>query len=321
MSASPSTLTSLGLSCYTANLVRYLAVEWDAGEIFARSVRLAVRGDGPSGGLAFSHHAPALDLLPDGTRLRYAGAGSAVAALAELDRELAGYGRFLTVVDGSRLPWSPAAGAGPAPHWLLVDGRDGDRWHVVDDFTGLLPGGEQLPHTGWLDTDRLCRAMTLPPRWTPEQERRNSLAFGTPVPLPAVRTALWLRRTLDTEPAAVQPGQCWVTGDTQVLPFLADHFAEHGTAAAVHLDDLWAAAGHRTYAYRLRLARIGTGTGTDTGTGRSAERRALGTAIDRWENLPRQLRFAVESARRGRPRPALLRGVFEELLLAERDLV
>lgn len=310
MTVPEHTVSSKGLSCYTANLVRYGVTEWDPAESFVPSVRLAVRIDESSGELVFSHHAPAVDLLPDGTRLQYSGAPSALAALPYLTRELAEYGRVLVVVDSSRLPWSPTLNGTPAPHWLLVDDHDGDSWHVVDDFTGLLPEGEQLPYTGWLATSELCRAMTLPTRWRPEQERRNTLAFGAPVPLPVARAALWLHRGQDAGPTTVRSDERWVSGDTQVLPHLADQFIERGTCAAVYLEDLWAAAGHRAYAHRLRLK----------ADEHSDESRALKAVIQCWEDLPKRLRFAVDSARRGRPRPTLLRAAFEELLLAEREV-
>jgi hypothetical protein len=304
-----------GLSCYTANLAGYLAAEWDAGALLARSVRLAVRPDPGTGPLAFSHHAPGLDRLPDGTRLRYAAAPSPAAALPDLAAELAGFGRVLVVVDNARLPWSPARGGRPAPHWLLVDGGDGERWHVVDRFTGLLMAGEQLPHAGWLDRAQLCAAMTPPACWAPEQRLRNSLAFGEPVPVPAGCGALWMRRHAGgTGPAAGGTGPAagigggWLAGTGEVLAFLADFLTERGAAAMPYLDDLWAAAGHRAFAYRWRLA---NGEGP---------REALTQALARWESMPRLLRLALESAGRRRPRPTLLRAAFEELLRVEEDL-
>jgi hypothetical protein len=298
-----------GLSCYTAGLFRYLDVEWDAAALVARSVRLAVRMGPTDGCLAFSHHEPSLDLLPDGTRLRYAAACAPPAALPELAGELARHGRVVIVVDSSRLPWSVARGGRQAPHWLLVDGRHAGGWHVVDSFTAQLPAGEQLPHSGWLSTAGLSDAMRLPPSWAPEQELRNVLAFGSPVRVPR-GGALWLRRSREPAgPAAGDSGR-WLCGDASALPFLISYLADHGAGAARHLDDLWAASGHRSFAYRWRLA----------GDPGDRDRRALGEALSGWERLPQLLRLAVESAGRGRPRPSLVRTALEALLRAEEAL-
>jgi hypothetical protein len=302
-------VSTRGLSCYTAALFRYLDVEWDAAALVARSVRLAVRTDLADGRLAFSHHEPALDLLPDGSRLRYAAACGPAAALPELAGELARHGRVVIVADSARLPWSVVRGSRPAPHWLLVDGRRADGWHVVDSFAAQLPAGEQLPHCGWLSTAGLSDAMRLPPSWAPEQELRNVLAFGSPVSIPR-GGALWLRRSREPAgPAAGESGR-WLCGDAGALPFLISYLTDPGAGAARHLDDIWAAAGHRSFAYRWQLA-------ADPG---DRDRRALGEALSRWEKLPQLLRLAVESAGRGRPRPTLVRTALEALLRAEEVL-
>lgn len=296
-----------GLSCYTANLAAYLAHEWDAGAMVTASVRLAVGTEGRESPLAFSHHDPPLDALPDGTHLRYAMADPTT-ALAAITTELVRYGRALVVVDASRLPWSPAHPRGPAaPHWLLVDSRRPDRWHVVDEFTSLLPDGVQHPYRGWLTHRQLLAAMALP-AWRPEHRLRNRLAFGRPVPLPrhTAGRVCWLRRA--NEPARPRPwsGRWW-HGDAQVLPLLIERWS----TAARQLPDWWAAAGHRCFAYRWRLAHDHLA---------DAERHRLAHALELWQALPRVLRFAVEAAERGRPRPTLVRRAVEELLAAERAL-
>ncbi|MGE5289101.1 MAG: hypothetical protein ACM3ML_18280 [Micromonosporaceae bacterium] len=298
-----------GLSCYTASLHGYLADEWDACAILARSVRLAIRVDLPDGQLAFSHHEPSLDQLPDGSFLRYAGAECPAAALAQVAGDLAAHGRVIVVADSASLPWSVTRGGRPAPHWLLINRKIGGRWHVTDTFTALLPAGEQPPCASWLDTRQLSAAMTLPACWQPQQEARNTLAFGSPVDIPP-GGALWLRRG-PGGPAPACPRGHWLSGSAQVLGFLIGYLTQHSTCSERYLDDIWAAAGHRAFAYRWRLSQD---------PGRHL-RHALQQSLSRWEDLPRVLRIAALSAQRGRPRPTLVRTALEELLQAEEDLL
>jgi hypothetical protein len=294
-----------GLSCYTASLHDYLAFEWDAGAVIEPTVRLAVRVDLPDGRLVFSHHHPSLDVLPDGSRLRYTVASSPAAALPRLADALTAYGRVIVVADTSVLPWSVARGGRSAPHWLLLDGRADDRWHVTDSFTALLPtGDQQQPHHGWLDVAQLTGAMTLPARWTPEQQARNVMAFGAPVTVPE-GGALWLRRC-QQDPAPDPYEGRWLMATDEVLRYLAGHLAQRGADIERYLDDLWAAAGHRSFAYRRRLLRQ---PGDD-----------WQTALGRWENLPRLLQICLLSAQRGRPRPALVRAALDELAQVEAGL-
>jgi len=326
-----------GLSCYTANLAGYLAIELPGVRRWlAESVRLAVRVDLPGGELAFSHHAYPLDRLPDGTSLRYASVRAAdhaatelaatELAAAELAAEVGRHGRVLVVVDNARLPWSPALGTGQAaPHWLLVSGRDGPDWQVCDAFSGLLPAGEQQPHAGRLSTEALLGAMQPPPRWTRQQRRRNALAFGFPVPVPPGATRQWLRRSPagapagpadpahagtahgGGRPAAPAPAELpgtWLTSDNDVLRFLAAQVAAQGEHAARYLDDLWSAAAHRVFRYRWLAGRPGVP---------DAERERFAAAGAAWARLPVALRFAVDSARRGQPRPSLIATTFEHL--------
>jgi hypothetical protein len=304
-----------GLSCYTANLAGYLAAEWSAATLIARSVRLAVRADLPGGQLAFSHHAQPLDRLPDGARLEYAAAVTPAAALREIACELDMYGRVIVVTNNPALPWAPDGDA--APHWMLIDGKRGRDWRVCDSFSGLMPAGPQEPFTGWLTREQLSVAMDLP-TWSPEQRQRNMLAFGYPVPLPhgelaQVPRAMWLRRVAPSASAAAPPAVLrgrWLTRDAEIFPFLAERLADAAVASRC-LDDCWAAAGHRAFAYRWRLA---------TGADGAAERRRIAVALKQWEQLPRVLRFAAEASRRGRSRPSLLQFVFAGLLAAETGL-
>lgn len=293
-----------GLSCYTTALHGYLSAEWDATSVIARSVRLAVRVDASRRELAFSHHEPSLDLLPDGSRLRYAGAASSTDALPELTAELARHGRAVAVVDSARLRWSVTRGGPSALHWLLIEGSDERGWHVRDDFTALLPAGEQLPYRGWLSTQELAEAMTLPRRWQQAHRLRNQFAFGAPSVL-APSGALWLRRHHGGpgRPRTLPADPRWLTGDAQVLPFLADYAAGSAMAITDHLEDLWAAAGHRSFAYRWRLEHARE----------ESTREALEAALLQWEALPRLLRVAVESSARGRPRPTLISSALDRL--------
>jgi hypothetical protein len=304
-----------GLSCYTASLHDYLAGEWDAAAILSRSVRLAIRVDLPDGQLAFSHHEPSLDRLPDDSWLHYAAAENPAVGLRQAAGDLEAHSRVIVVVDSASLPWSVTRGGPSAPHWLLIDGRNGGRWHATDTFTALLPAGEQPPYEGWLSTTQLSEAMTLPARWNPEQEARNALAFGTAAAVPP-GGALWLRRShrprarSQGHRAPDRPAGSWLSGNTQVLRFLIGYLTQSGAQGERYLDDIWAAAGHLCFAYRWRLCQEQPGQRQD----------ALQLAMSRWENLPRVLRIAVLSAQRGRPRPSLVHAALKELLRAEESV-
>jgi hypothetical protein len=291
-----------GLSCYTGCLAVYLAgYGIDAAALLADSIRLAVRIDLPDGALAFSHHRVALNRLPDGTELTYA-THEAAEATAHITEELEVDGRVIVVVDNAELPWSPSYGCGPsAPHWLLIDDRRGDRWHVVDPFNGLLPSGEQEPFTGWLPTRSLLDAMSMTQAWTPEQRRRNELAFGYPVREPAGAGVTWLRRSLPSGDSAL-PGR-WLFSYAETLPFLDTYLGERLTECARVSDDVWAAAQHHVFRHHW-LA------------GQGDPERHL-TVANAWSALPQALRFAVESAARGRPRAGLLHTTLDNLLVLE----
>lgn len=291
-----------GLSCYTAALHGYVAGEWDAAALLARSVRLAIRRTAEAE-LAFSHHEPSLDRLPDGSSLRYAAAGTERAALAGVAAELADRGRAIVVVDNSRLTWSASRKAAPAPHWLLIGGAGPSGWWVTDNFTALLPTGEQLPYRGWLSDAELADAMRLP-ALPPVQLRRLALAFGAPVEVAAGQFR-WLRRTPDADPVRpVLPEDGWQIGDAEAISVLLDAAAADGAGIMPYLDDLWAAAGHRCFACRWWLAQPAEDV---------ADRPLLETMLERWEALPRLLRIALESAMHGRPRPTLVQAALAEL--------
>ncbi len=294
------------LSCYTANLAGYLSREYnDVAAHLARSVRLAVRTDTPDP--RFSHHRYPLNRLPDETFLRYAAAPAAAEALHGLDGELARHGQVLVVAHTGGLPWSPSYGGAGAAHWLLIDDRGPDGWHVVDHFAALMPGGEHRPYAGWLADPELVAAIVPPPQLAPEQRSRNRYAFGFPLPLPPDTSVQWLVREPGRGPrkAAVLPGR-WASGPA-ALEHLATLIISRGEAASRYLDDIWAAAQHHCF-------RVAWLTGKDP---EAAD--VLAAQHEAWRRLPMALRFAVDSARRGRPRPALIEQSFSTLPLTPND--
>ncbi|SFW81420.1 hypothetical protein [Amycolatopsis australiensis] len=306
-----------GLSCYTANLAAYLEHHGAPGsaDLIAVSVRLAVDLRRPDGLVAVSHHDRPLDRMGDGTRLTYRGHDGFAGFRADLDRELLRHGCALVVGHSTQLPWAAQREGTAAPHFLLVDGHDGDRWHVEDRFTGLMTSGRrQEPFTGWIaeaDLDRLARRTGPEPA---KHRLRNTLAFGFENPVPAGCPYLLLRR--QSRPVHPNPLPApWVTGTVEALDALGTHLA--GSDALVRdpdvVDDCWAAAQHHLCSHR----RLGRHLGFRTTSER--RRAALAEAVRCWEKLPRTLRFAATSAWRGRPRPELVRAAFTELAAREHE--
>ncbi|HET8643421.1 MAG TPA: hypothetical protein VFM37_15905 [Pseudonocardiaceae bacterium] len=290
-----------GLSCYTANVAGYLRrLSPDADRLVARSIRLAI-ADQDGGLLAFSHHAWPLNALPWGGALGYRAATGRDAALEGVAAELAATGAVLVVADGARLPWAPA-GAPPAPHFVLLDGRAAGCWHAVDEFSALGPGGLQHePFTGWIPDSALLRMIEPGPPPRPEQRLRNRLAFGAPLPLPPDRTFQWLGVGVQT--ARPLPAG-WTVDPAAALDMLAQRLA-----AAIGddrlLDDVWAATQHHVHRYEVVEPQLGA---------RAA------AAADAWRALPRTLRFAAISARRGRPRASLVEAALAGLREIEAQL-
>ncbi|CBG67305.1 hypothetical protein SCAB_0741 [Streptomyces scabiei 87.22] len=295
---------SRGLSCYTENLAGYLAARAPArADLTARSVRLAVD---PATG-RFSHHDRALNNLPDGRRLAYRGAPDAEAALTGIAVELAGHARVLAVADSGALPWLSGAADAHAPHLILVDGRTPDGgWHVVDGFTALFSGGgHQEPFAGELSGAELTALLAFPRGLSEVHRARNALAFGFPVPTPAQETYQWLAEEQGTT-AEHLPGEPWLTGagalEETARLVLAD-LRDDGERGV--LEDVWAAAQHHIF----RDAHLLTADGALS----PEERRAVDATTAKWRELPRLLRFAANSARRGRPRPSLVTSAFTAL--------
>ncbi|MEA5360933.1 hypothetical protein VA596_15400 [Amycolatopsis sp., V23-08] len=285
------------LSCYTTNLVAYLEPgEPGVQSRLAHAVRLAVRLDGGPGDLVFSQHAR----VDAGAALGYRGAADWAAAVADLQAELTRSGRVLAVADTFHLSWSPAHEVAHSPHWLLLLGRRDGRWLVADHFRALTPLGEQEPFLGWLDDATLERALAPHTPWPPEIANRDRYALGTAVePVHADRFR-WLAPTTGREPVT-DPGP-WTRGLPEALERISAALAEDETAAARYGDDLWAASRH--YTYRLEVL---------AANGEICAEAAAAAAVS-WGELPKVVRFAAESAARGRPRAGLLRRTFDDLL-------
>jgi hypothetical protein len=302
-----------GLSCYTANLAVYLdRSQEDAFGYIARSVRLAVRPDPRNEVLAFSHHQTPLDVLDDGGRLEYRGADDVGGALDAISDELDRFGQCLVVANTAFLDWSTADLDAQAPHLLLVDGRRQPDWHVVDRFTALLPSaGEQRPFSGWITSEALSRYLTPIFPLPPEQRLRNALAFGFPRPLPRDGQYQWVSRT---DPKPRDPDRLeapWVADADAALAYVAEFWTaiDRRPARARLFDDLWAAAQHHAFRYTHVLA----------GVAGDEERVVLDRARLAWRDLPMAIRFAVDSAKRGRHRPALVARTFAALRRVENE--
>jgi hypothetical protein len=288
------------LSCYTTALLAYLRrSDPRAAERVAAAVRLAVRTD-LRGGVAFSQH-ERLD-LPDG-RLRYAGAENAGAAINGVRSELRASGAVLVVGNTAALPWSPACGRVATPHWFLVTGENRAGFTVCDPFAALLPLGEQLPFTGRPTAAQLAEWCRLPEALPPHVARRDVLALGSAVPVGAGPWRWLRRRSADDTPrgdvdahpdeAAPGPGR-WIRATAPALHWLAGRLSTDPAALAAGVDDLWAAARHQVAraAWLRDTGRVPTGHADDV--------------ITAWGELPRTLRFAVDSAARGRPRAGMV---------------
>ncbi|TDP90598.1 hypothetical protein [Labedaea rhizosphaerae] len=285
------------LSCYTTNLVEYLLRENPGARWrLAEAIRLGVRPDPPGEGLVFSQHTR-IDRDASGRELAYRGAASWAAARTALADELARHGRVLAVTDTAHLPWSPYPADAHGPHWILLLGRDRDRWHVVDRFAALTMHGRQRPHEGWLTDDELRLAMSPVPA---PLSARDAYALGERVELPPLTHYRWLAKV----PATTQPVVHWSTTPVPTLRLVAERLVADEQALAEHVDDLWAAGVHQQFRLGLFVER-----------GLVAPEQAR-PVVAAWTRLQRPLRFAVESARRGKPRPDLVATAFDRLVAA-----
>ncbi|WBB78723.1 hypothetical protein O7606_21285 [Micromonospora sp. WMMD882] len=294
------------LSCYTTALVDHLGPA--AADRLADAVRLWVRFDAPDGALAFSHH----DRIDDGS-LAWHGVADWATARAELADQLAEEGSVIVVGNAFHLPWSPHHRSQPVTHWFVLRERHDEGWRVSDRFTALMPAGEQRPFEGWLSDAELRAALTPLGRLDPPGTNRDTYALGTPADVDDPDRYRWLRPTGGGPgPAggdrgrssdgggddARWPGE-WSTDPSAVLAALRDRFVVDERALSWHVDDLWAAARHHGH----RLARHG-----------DPELAA------QWAQAPKALRFAADSARRGRRRVGVVAEAFDRLIeLTERE--
>lgn len=301
MTASTTTAATAELSCYTANLVTYLAYEDpDVPSRLAAAISPAVRAD--TADLVFSHHSR-IDRDGRGRELGYRGAAEWDSCEAGLRAELAAEGRVLAVANTANLPWAP--GDAQAPHWILLHGQENGMWLVRDQFAALLPHGEQKAHRGRLSSAEL-RAALSPVADPPVAVRhRDALALGEPIALPSANRFRWLGRV--AERPAERTGD-WIDDPVAVLRLLSDELAADPDRLAAHIDDLWAVGRHQ----RFKLALLPE----------HAEHPELfEPVLDAWGELPRSLRFALDSARRSRPRPGLVRTSFERLITVTEQLL
>ena len=294
------------LSCYSTSLVAYLLRYQPAvtGRM-AAAIRLAVRTDLPGGQVAFSHHRR-VD-RHDGHELHYAGAARPSEATAGVRAELAAAGAVIVVANTSRLPWSPAYLRAATPHWLLLSNVRDDQFQLVDPLEALLPHGEQAPFAGWVSQAELLRYMELPGGCAEHVARRDRLALGAAVEVPDAARWRWLRRGRAAAPAGGPDGDQhpaggeWLLDTAAALRWLAGRVAGDAAALDRCVDDLWAASRH--HVFRAGWLR-------DRGL---LPARHADLAAARWAELPRALRFAADSACRGRPRAGMVRTTLERL--------
>ncbi|MFD8232899.1 hypothetical protein ACFV20_13580 [Streptomyces sp. NPDC059696] len=274
------------LSCYSTALVEYLG--GTAADRLAEAVHLWVRTDAPDGTLAFSHH----DRIDGGT-LVHDHRSDWPSARAALTGLLAEQGQVIVSGNAFHLPWSPHHGVRAVPHWFLLLAHATNGWRVSDPFHALMPGGEQLPYADVLDDHALRRALTPVGPLDPAVRNRDVHALGEPADIGPTDAYRWLRRdtTAPSGPPVQWPGT-WLREPGEVLAHLRDRLTSDGDLLERHVDDVWAASRH--HLHRL-------GADPDPGL------------ADAWTQLPKALRFAADSARRGRSRTGVVERAFDTL--------
>lgn len=275
------------LSCYTANLIGHLRRrDPGADGRFARAVDLSVRTDLPDGLVAFTHHRT----FDAGLRTRCTDRWDD--ARDALREEFESVGDVIAVADTYRLPWSPSYGRRHAPHWVRLADRGVGRWLLVDGFDALLPEGRQHPHRSWVDDGQLRSLLAPLPQLPPAVALRDAYALGAP---PAAPVPPGRYRWLEESPSrhAAPPDGTWVHGTVPALRWLSERLSADVEALRRHTEDLWAAGRHHQF--------------RDAGDER---------AVAAWTDFSLGLRFAVDSADRGRPRPSLVTRAFDQVIAA-----
>lgn len=274
------------LSCYTANLLGHLRCsDSDIDATFASAVELAVRTDLPDGVLAFTQHRR----VDPG--LGYRAADSWHETKAALTDELARYGDVIVVGSTRNLPWCPGRGVRDVSHWFRLADHRGRQWLVVDDFDAVLPDGRQRPVRTWVTDAELNALLTPLPPLPVELRHRDAYALGVRLRVPEPERYRWLSRHNVLAPPPTL-GR-WVHGTAAALGFVAQRLVEDPATMRRHADDLWAASRH----HQFRWA-------------------GNGPVVTAWAGLARSVRFAVESAARGRPRPTLVTRACHEVISA-----
>ena len=152
-----------------------------------------------------------------------------------------------------------------------------------------------------------------PPAWlSPEHRLRLHHVFSCATPLRPDQEFQWLGRAPGV-PSSAALGPGWITEPLAALDYLSGFWSslsEHPDRIC-HLDDMWAAARHHAF----RDAHLLSHGQLDSPAAVAAE-----TAREAWVGLPMTLRFAAESAARGRSRPSMIRDLFRQLSTAERGI-
>ncbi|BAJ27505.1 MULTISPECIES: hypothetical protein [Kitasatospora] len=307
------------LSCYGAALAAYLdAIGGGWLPVLGSASPLDVRPEA-DGVLAFRHLPPGLRAAGGPLPLVRRASPSGAEALAGIGDELAAAGAVVVVGDAFDLPWLTAHGRRHAPHWFVVDGHDGGRWHVRDEFRASDDLGDQTPWSGWAD-DAQLRAwnrrvpdLTLPFLL---QERHAFADEGEDdAHLHADHQWFAVRGPADPAPPPDPRPESWHSGPA-ALHALADHFERHGGRedGYVQADEIWTAARQR--ALHARHAEWRAGPAADPAEAAAAA--ALAESAADWARLPMMIRFArLSLLRPGEPRTGPLVAALRELAAAD----
>lgn len=281
------------LSCYTTALADYREAAGDPIDLALARVELLLRADDE--GIEFTHHEWWGNT--HGGSLAYRAVNDADAAqhglLAEIDR----HGMALAVTNTSLMPWSITAAT--MTHWVLLKPSTTTvAVDVHDAFSALLPAGQQDPHTSTVRLAELVGLMRLPEHLSSSVRARDKNALGRGISVPD-GTYRWLE--LGKAVAEIQHPTAidgWTQSTHESLNVLARLLVEQPDLLEVHIEDIWAASRHQVAALTAAECH---GIADDT------------ALIEAWTALPRSLRFCLDSANRGRPRPSMISRSLEHL--------